>query len=340
MDVDPHMAPSDNEIPMDLWRQTYGKMYKKLFEAGVPTIMIGHNNLTSYQTEKIDGAYPPATMSYELTTKLLREELGFRGVTVTDALVMGGFGGAEAVNNTVLSFLAGNDMLLWPSYEYIDEMERRILSGEIDEAVLDAAVERIWNLKKEYGILDGKSVSSDKDVEFFSDIAKKTCEKSLTLLNNYKDMLPLERNKIKNVFIIGVTPDNAQYEALCVLKSELEKYGCNVKMQRNAWTDEAEKASAENDLVIFALCRTPHYPIGPLEFWGDEALSIWASNCTDKSKTVIASFGSPYLYKYYKVSGTTYVNAYNYGKDMISAFVRALFGECEFCGRSSVGDCT
>ncbi|MBQ8759715.1 MAG: hypothetical protein IJZ20_08495 [Clostridia bacterium] len=334
--VDPHLAPKNNDTPIEIWRELYGKMYKKLFEAGVPTIMTGHTNLVSYQTEKIDGEFPPATMSYELTTKLLRDELGFKGVTVTDALVMGGFGGAKALENTVLSFLAGNDMLLWPTYEYIDEMERRILSGEIDEKILDAAVERIWNLKKEYGILDGAELSSDKDVKYFEDIAKEGCEKCLTLINNYENMLPLDKNKIKKVTVVGVTPDDKQYKDICRFKEELEKYGCSVNVQRNIWTDEAERASKENDLVIFALCRTPHRPIGPLDFWGDDATSIWASNCTDKSKTVVVSLGSPYLYKYYDVSGITYVNAYNHGKDMIEAFVKALFGDIPFLGKSSV----
>lgn len=300
--------------------------------------MTGHDNLVGYQTEKIDGVYPPATMSYELTTKLLREELGFKGVTVTDALVMGGFGGAQALENTVRSFLAGNDMLLWPTYEYIDEMERRILSGEVDEAVLDAAVERIWNLKKEYGILDEKEVSSDKDVKYFEDIATEGCEKCLTLINNYEGLLPLDKNKIKKVFVVGVTPDDAQYSDLCRLKTELESYGCHVTMQRNAWTDEAERAGEENDLIIFALCRTFHRPIGPLDFWGEDAMSIWASNCADKKKTVIASFGVPTMHKYYKLSGTTYVNAYNHGKDMVHAFVRALFGEIGFEGNPSLND--
>lgn len=334
--VDPHLAPYDNETPMDFWRRTYGKMYKELIEAGAPTIMTAHNNLINYQEERIDGAYPPATMSYELTTKLLREELGFKGVTVTDALVMGGFSGSGALENTIRSFLSGNDVLLWPAYEYIDEMEKRILSGEIDEKLLDAAVERIWNLKKEYGILDEVDVSSDKEVGFFSDIADEIAKKGITLVHNREQILPLDKSRIKKVYIVGVTPDDGQYNDLCYLKECFEEYGCRVTMQRNAWTDEVEEAAKENDLILFALCRTPHRPIGPLEFWGNEATSIWASNCSDKSKTVIASFGSPYHYKYYKTSLLTYVNAYSSSKSVIKAFVQAVFGETEFKTQSPV----
>lgn len=334
--IDSHLAPSNNTTPMQVWRETYGKMYKKLIDDGAPSIMTAHINLVDYQEEKIDGVYPPATMSYELTTKLLREELGFKGVTVTDALVMGGFLGANAVDNTIKSFLSGNDVLLWPTYEYIDEMEKRILSGEIDEKILDAAVERIWNLKQQYGILDEKKVESDKDIGFFEEIVKEISSKSLTVINNYNNILPFDKKSVKSVFIVGVTPDDVQYDNLCFLKTEFEKYGCKVDMQRNIWTDDVYEKAEKYDLVLFALCRTSHRPIGPMDFWGEEATSIWASNCSDITKTVVASFGSPYLYRYYQNSGVTYVNAYSDSKYTINAFVKALFGEIGFEGKSSV----
>lgn len=56
----------------------------------------------------------------------------------------------------------------------------------------------------------------------------------------------------------------------------------------------------------------------------------------DKNKTVIASFGSPYVYRYYENSNLTYINAYHNSKEVIKAFVSALFGENPFTGRSSV----
>ncbi len=334
--IDAHLAPFDNKTPIELWRNTYGKMYKALFEEGAPAIMTGHQNLALYQTEKNDGQYPGATLSYELTTKLLREELGFKGVTVTDALVMGGFGGNQAAENAVKSFLSGNDVLLWPCYEYIDLMEEKILSGEISEKRLDEAVERIWNLKKEYGILEGKSFDSDVDIDFFKEISENISKKGLTLISDNNNIIPADKNKIKNVMIIVVTPDDRQYEDLCKLKEMFEEYGCNVNIKRNIWTDETEKACKENDLIIFALCRTPHRPIGPMDFWGDEATSIWASNCADKSKTVVASFGTPYFYKYYKNSGVTYINAYSYDENTMKTFVKGVFGDLKFGKKSPI----
>lgn len=330
--LDPHLAPIDNETPMDLWRDTYGKMYRDLIEKGVPSIMTAHINLVNYQQEKVDGKYPPATLSDELVNGLLRGELGYQGVTVTDALVMGSFCGAGGMENTVRSFLSGNDMLLWPAYEYIDVMEEKILSGEIDEKLLDAAVERIWNLKQEYGVLEPlPQVEASR--EFFEERVQEAAEKCLTLVSDPNGILPANPKK---VCIIGVTPDDGQYRDLCALKTEFEKYGCQVTMQRNIWTSDAEQAAQENDLVIFALCRTPHHPIGPMDFWGAEATSIWSSNCCEKTKTLIASFGSPYFYKYYTNSDVAYINAYSSASHVIEAFVKAVLGKIPFTGKSPV----
>ncbi len=333
--IDPHLTSVNNETPFEFWNDNYGKMYRKLFQNNPPSIMTGHINLTDYQTDDIDGEYPVATLSHDLTTKLLRDELGFKGVTVTDALVMGGFCGSSSIDRCVDSFLAGNDVLLWPAYGYIDEMEKRILSGEIDEKLLDEAVDRILALKEEYGILDGIDLSSDVDGEYFKKIAEDISENSLTLVKEYDGLLPLD-DGTKNVLIIGVTPDDEQYEALCTLETEFKNRGCTVTMKRNVWSNELEEIMGDFDLIMFALCRTTHRPIGPVDFWGDEAASIWASNCSDNSKTVIASFGSPYIYKYYNTSDITYINAYSYSKQSVTAVVKALFGEIDFKGKNPV----
>ena len=156
------------------------------------------------------------------------------------------------------------------------------------------------------------------------------------MVNDREKILPVDREKIKKVFIVSVTPDDRQYTDLCRLQTEFEARGCEVRMQRNVWSDELEKLLPEYDLILFALCRTPHRPIGPLDFWGEEATSVWASNCSDKSKTVVASFGSPYFYQYYRNSGVTYINAYSCSAAVIEAFVKTVFGEIEFWGKTSV----
>ena len=332
--VDSHLASIDTNMTFEEWDTTVGEVYRKLFAEYAPAIMVAHHAMPPCQNDAVNGEYPIATLSYDLTTKLLREKLGFKGVTVTDALIMGGFSGADAIENTVRSFMAGNDVLLWPEVEYIDEMERRILAGEIDEKRLDEAVERIWNLKKDAGVLDGVELHSDADEDFFRNITAEITEKGLTLVSDDKHKLPIDRNKVKSVLIVGVTPDNAEYEILTGLVGEFEKYGIKATMRRNGWTDSLAPLVEENDLVLFALSRNVHRPKGPLDFWGPEATTIWASNALPSEKLVVACFGSPYLYRYYHKSRLPYINAYGCSPEAVSAVVRGIVGEIPFSGKT------
>ncbi len=334
--IDQHLAPVGNTTPMELWDRTYGAMYRSLIQQGAPAIMTSHINLESYQTEKENGVYPPATLSYELTTKLLRQELGFQGVTVTDALVMAGFRGEGAVDNMVRSFLAGNDMLLWPAYEYIDRMEELILSGQVNEALLDAAVERIWNLKGKYGILGEKKMDAAVSKSYFESRAEMAAEACVTLIQDPGGLLPADPQKVKNILLVTVTPDLEQKKQLEQLGKAFEDMGFAVTLKHNISPEDGQQWQKDHDMCIFALCRTPHRPIGPLEFWAEEAVSVWASNTMDKKKLVVASFGSPYLYRYYRSSGVTYLNAYGCTGQLVRAVARAIFGQIPFRGKTPV----
>ena len=85
---DQHLSSAPNWYSTDEWDATFGKVYSELIEAGLPSIMAGHIALPSYQQhfnpEMTDEEILPATLSKEITTDLLRGQLGFNGVVVTD----------------------------------------------------------------------------------------------------------------------------------------------------------------------------------------------------------------------------------------------------------------
>jgi beta-N-acetylhexosaminidase len=88
-DRDQHKVLSVNSMSMEKWRETFGKVYKKAIEAGVMTVMSAHIALPAYYEElgitDVQKRHTPGSLSYELNTKLLREELGFNGLIVSDA---------------------------------------------------------------------------------------------------------------------------------------------------------------------------------------------------------------------------------------------------------------
>jgi beta-N-acetylhexosaminidase len=88
---DQHLTTTINSLSMAEWYEKSGKCFKALIDNGVKAIMPGHISLPAYDTpdEKL-GICPPATLSYPLMTRLLKNELGFNGIIVSDAINMNG----------------------------------------------------------------------------------------------------------------------------------------------------------------------------------------------------------------------------------------------------------
>lgn len=119
--------------------------FKEGAAAGADFVMVGH-----ISAPKVTGDNTPATFSYKMITEILRGQLGFDGIVITDALNMGAvtssYNSAEAA---VRALNAGNDMLLMP--ENFKEAYQGVLdavaSGELSEERIDQSVERILRVK-------------------------------------------------------------------------------------------------------------------------------------------------------------------------------------------------
>lgn len=347
---DQHLVTSCNSLPMNVWKEKHGKVFKALIDSGVACIMPGHITLPAYQKEKINGMYPPATLSKELLTTLLKGELGFRGVIVSDAMVMGGFRGwyKNQLEGEIQSFIAGNDVLLWPSYAFMDTLEVRIKRGEIPMERLNDAVQRVWALKERFGLLEKnrqliRDMSPKEKLEAAS-TSKSICEKAITLIRDRNNALPLNLKKDSKILVVGVTPlsrkgGNTNLTQLENFAGRLRNRGFQVDFRHNilyetqGWNDDV---SEKYDRIIIAVSRTPHAPFGPLQLWDDEAQSVWAVNSMPKEKIIVVTFGSPYLVNEYFERVNTCINAYSNTAMMQEAVISALLGKIKMQGTSPV----
>lgn len=122
-------------------------------DAGADMVMIGHLTVTDIEDV-------PALFSYRIVTKLLREEMGFNGVIITDSLQMkavtDSYGSGQAA---VLAVQAGVDILLCPAdlEEAVGALLDAVETGVIPEGRLNESVLRILRLKEEIGILQGEN---------------------------------------------------------------------------------------------------------------------------------------------------------------------------------------
>ena len=329
---------------MEEWWENYGRVYKAVIAGGVNSIMLGHISLPSY-TGGDDGRLP-ATLSHKLITGLLKGELDFGGIVVTDALNMGGFAGWYNTHeeSEIEALKAGCDMLLWPSENYISNALKAVKSGYISLERIDDAVRRILSVKEKMGLLDDNynyfADLSDGDKKFIKSVQLACSNESITLIKNEVGMLPFDKNKIKNIGIIPVVEHEPAMKEARSLKFFYEQRGFNVSFYEGA--DKFDRVMDEfyekNDVVIYACFSRPFRPIGFIDYTGARAWQI--VHCFKPKdavrKNVIASFGSPYFGNQYFEKAKTYVNAYSMLSCSAEAFVKATCGEIEFKGKSPV----
>lgn len=346
---DQHRVTTCNSLTAEEWKRMHGRVFQELIDDGVHTVMAGHISLPAYQKERFEGRFAlPATLSYELITKLLKEEMGFEGVVVTDALGMGGIQGwyESDVEMLIESFKAGCDMMLWPQKGYLDGMMRAVESGYISMERLDDAVSRILKLKEKLGLFDKDNepiLLSKEEKAYVRDVGARTAQKSMTLLRDEVGNFPFDPSKVKKIAVVPVTHWPAAYKEADLLCQELRKRGFEVDCYKeptpNIFAEkrvDSCKVMDGYDRIIYALFSRVFRPSGPEDFVGEECCKIKISLSHAVDKTVIVSFGSPYFMDEYFQRARTCVNAYSFVSLSVEAFVEAACGEVEFADYSPV----
>ena len=263
---DQHLANSVNSLSKEEWDKSFGYVYQQMIDEGVEGIMVGHIMLPAY--EKYfkgikEGPYTPATLSKELLIDLLRNQLGFNGLTVTDASHMVGLTGRMARQDFVpLSIQAGCDMFLF--YNEFDEdiefVKDGVKRGILTLERLDEAVTRILAYKAHLGLhKEVKDISLDvigKDE--YKKISDEIAHKGISLIKEEKGVLPITNKKYKKILIIphnSANPFNAFIGGSATkyydrLKEDLEKEGFEVEIHTPVLEQLAKASEAEMKEVM------------------------------------------------------------------------------------------
>ncbi|MBI9057329.1 MAG: glycoside hydrolase family 3 protein [Labilibaculum sp.] len=341
---DQHLLTTENTLSMKKWEKTYGKVFQALIDGGASAVMTGHIRLPAYQTDSINGFLPPATLSRQLTTDLLKKKMGFKGVVVSDALNMSGFHQyyPTRISAQIASFKAGSDVLLWPDHAFMDTLEAKILNHEIPMSRLDDAVSRVWALKKKLNLMNNNSKVfrelSSSDKKFAGNTAKDIAKKAVTLVANKRNSLPLNPAKDKKILfkvITSPTDVSFQMKNFQTTFDALNDLGFTVDTTLNAYDKYPAGFYDQYDKMVFAFIRNPR-PGRITLMEATEGKFIWNINSLDPEKVVIISYGDPYLHdRYFERIGTS-VNAYFYNTATQLQVVKAITGQIPFQGKSPV----
>lgn len=339
--VNMHFGHGRNVLSFDEWMGTYGYIYKEMFKKNVMCVMTTHTALKSYTEEYENGYYPIATFSEKLTTKLLKEELGFEGAVVTDALIMGGMCGGNLIEETVQAFRAGADLLLWPPIEAAERIEELILSGDIPMSRLEDALARIQKLRD----FRNKALEEEKfdkpNLDFVEKTALDIIRNGICEYKNEISLLPLDREKIRKLLIIDGSR-SAEMMPSMLLAKELEKAGFEVTVRRDiydvpsnvCWQEDLDEIQAEYDLVIFSL-HTSYIAADESAGAGNiPYMMIWASQLMDKNKKLIINYGSPFFAEDYFPEEHTIIEVNTVPtEETVKFVVQGILGEIRFTGK-------
>ena len=337
--------------------------FRQAIKDGVASIMIAHIALPQIDPEEIkplkdyrggdsergaeiidQKATVPATLSEKVQTELLRKDMGFNGLIVTDAMSMSGltlyFDQEEA---GVRAFLAGADILEKPADTdaMIRGMVAAVKSGRITEQRLDDSVRKLLAWKYQVGLVKNKYVAIDQIDKIVSgpesdQLANEIAEKAITLVRNDAGLIPLDRNA--KVAVLAVSNGFDPEVTFGPLTRELRANGIKFEaalIQENTPTEQVARARTmvENaDIVIAGLygrVRSGQRNSAGIPESGARILRDLIAN---NKKVVGVSFGNPYILDAFPQM-KTYMVAYGDMPQLQAAAVKAMFGMQDVTGR-------
>jgi beta-N-acetylhexosaminidase len=350
-DRDQHLVTTTNPLSMDEWMATFGRLYRKLISEGVVSVMSAHISLPAYIRSKVPDAgleaFRPASVSKLLNIDLLRGELGFNGIIVSDATPMGGLSAWGHHIDTMPDLIVnGCDMILFSDApeEDMAAVKAAIEVGRISEERLAESVLRILALKAYLKLFQPSDVLPDAEearrVLAHPDSVAASREyiaRSPTLVKDVDGIFPLDPSQSRRILFVdgGINHPLIPRPLQFVLPDLLRKEGFEVTVDR----PDIVPSPDEFDLVLYAL--------------GDESLLVRGRIFVDWHRmgggglfkamyrpwtnipSVMISFGHPYhLYDAPRVPA--YINAYSTMDSVQEAVVDCMLGRKPFAGTSPV----
>ena len=298
-DRDQHMVTSVNSLPFDQWMELYGKVWKTMIEAGVMSIMAGHIALPSYTGEIPDEALP-ATLSRKLQIDLLRHELGFEGVLVSDAASMIGIcSRIKAEDQAWTNIENGSDSYLFADpVKDFNRLKKALREGKLSEQRVEESARRILEMKARLNLFDDRAgaVVSEEQLRQHKEIAAEVARKGVTALRTAPGRLPVKTPNKKVLTVSLVRSDSLlRHEDLEEVDSELKKRGFEVTHVKNPSHKLLLEALDIYDMIFVNILTVSHATL-VLRLTGKAIMPLWRGFFAQKpEKVVFTSFGSPYV---------------------------------------------
>lgn len=326
---DQHLTTAINPLTKKEWDESYRKVYQALIDMGIKSIMPGHIALPAYdEIDETLGLYPPATLSYNLLTTLLKEDLGFNGLIISDATEMTGFCGYVNYYEACARFLvSGGDCLLFthPTDEYITKMSEFIESGYLTRDILEDRAYRVL------AFVEDNCHSGIKQPylkEAHQHVSDEIVEKSIKVFRDRKNLLPIKKQNLRIAHV--VIAKQIENQIIEDFTKQLKRYGQVTELIDPGCNKLKEIAKSKGyDLIICTIGCSQWYGTNQITLSGTIARNMMNGWMKYDTPVVFVDFGNPYLHEEYNACIDTLIYTYGYANKTIDVVTSKIFNCCD-----------
>ncbi|WP_341834126.1 glycoside hydrolase family 3 N-terminal domain-containing protein [Chitinophaga pollutisoli] len=317
--------------------------FRRAIEAGVASVMIAHLNVPAIDNK----ANTPTSISYKTVTDMLKKDMGFDGIVVTDALEMQGIrkyysNGQESLQ----SLLAGNDLMELPSTAKgsVQAIAAAIRKGQISREEVYMRVKKILRAKYETGLanvqaIDPVNIAKDLNAEVLP-LRRRISEAAITVLRNDNHLLPMSpvagRQKIA-VVAVGVDGGNNTFlNAVRAHRPDVAGYVFSPRQTEAQIAGMVKVLKRDYDAVIVALQDYSRRPANNYGITRAERAVI--KQIQEEMPAVTVAFGNPYAIRYF-CEAPTIIAAYEDDSITHRAAADVIFGKLPPKGKLPVTVC-
>ncbi len=308
----------------------------------VDSIMTGHLNVPALEPDP----NTPATLSHIILTDLLRKQLGYQGLIVTDAMDMGGITVRYAPGEAaVRAVVAGVDALLMPPVPdaAFEALQAAVKSGRISKERLDASVRRILQAKARLGLHSNRLVDVNAINQKFGSVAwereaQEISDRGVTLLRDTPHRLPLDGIKPSRALLLAFYADPEPYPGKDLERELRSRFDSVATLRADTRFVNASglklPPTDSYDVAILALFVRVSDRKGNVDVPAEQA--ALAEQLYKTGKPIITvGFGSPYLIEKFP-QAETWLAAFGISDVAQISVARALFGQIPVRGHLPV----
>jgi len=318
--------------------------FRAAIENGVSSIMSAHIAFPKINgTNGTNGSNgKPGTLDENILNRILIDSLNFKGMVVTDGLEMSGISSRYSPGEAVVMALkAGADMMLLSPDEItaVNEIVHAVERGTIAEERIDRSVRKLLEWKKQKGLFENRLIDIDQlsskvNTREHQLIADEIARKSITVVKNENDILPIRPFKFPRIMVVSIADDESGQTGSYFAR-RIREYHPDVSFHvfdRRTGEEEKEamlEDAQDADLIIFGsfiYVRSAQ----PMQLSSDQLEFL--NNLARRDKpSVLVAFGNPYIVQDLP-DPDAHVMAWSANRDQVRNTVPALFGASHVTG--------